>query len=998
MSRSRTHGVLLIAWLLTLAAMAAFALRSLHISTDLRSFMPPPRTAEQKLLMEQIGEGPGTRLLLLAIDGAAGAQLANLSRGLAEALRQDASQFEQVINGAFDPAALDDELLPYRYLLSPTLDAQAFDAAFLGGQLQQRVEELASPAAALLKPLLPRDPTLETLALAERWSPPKAPALRDGVWFSSEGAALLLAETRGAGFDPAAQGAAIDALESAFDALPDRGEAKLTISGPGYFTVRISEQTRAEADRIGVISTIGFVLLLLLAYRSIAALLLAALPVVSGGLAGIAALALIFGGAHGITLAFGFTLLGVAQEYPIRLLSHRRAGEGAVASARALWPLLATAIVSAAIAYLAFFASGVAGLQQLAVFTIAGLLVAGFTTRYALPRVLPTRFRDVADSRALAAATRWLDRMPRPRWLPWLLLVVGLLVAWRAPGPLWQNDLAALTPVPPDLLLRDAKLRGELGAPDVRYLLVLRAADADGVLALSESIEPKLAELVERGALEAAELPSRYLPSLATQRMRQSKLPESAALESALAEARRELPFRADLFAPFRADVERARALPPLGAERFAKSPFGARLASMLVARDDGWLGLATLSGVRDAAALAVFADSMQGRATLLDLKAASESLVVAYRERILHALGLALGLLALTVVVALKSFTRAWHVLAPMSLATVLVFVVERAAGISLSLFHLVALTLAAGLGLHYALFFERPVADAAEARRTLHATLVCVLSALLVFGLQAWSSLPVLRAIGLTVALGVGFHFCLSILMARPHAPKGAPSPPLEPIRKDRIRRDRRQHEARDIVVRVATAADDDAVRIDRGGAVERCERARVVDEVVEIVDHAVAVNPNLQARYAAAGRTDAGAADNDTGIIDRRGAAVALVQRRAGDFAERAVRGERDRHQFRRLDREAEADDGAGRIDRGCDAREVRAHRAEREHRRGAELAAGGVDRRGVHVPVADQPAAGVDRGPARLLELRVRILDAVVDEAAVGGPGEGALGRR
>ena len=37
--------------------------------------------------------------------------------------------------------------------------------------------------------------------------------------------------------------------------------------------------------------------------------------------------------------------------------------------------------------------------------------------------------------------------------------------------------------MPQDLLLRDAKLRGELGAPDVRYLLVLHAADADGVLA-----------------------------------------------------------------------------------------------------------------------------------------------------------------------------------------------------------------------------------------------------------------------------------------------------------------------------------------------------------------------------------------------------------------------------------------------------------------------------------------------------------------------------------
>jgi len=334
---------------------------------------------------------------------------------------------------------------------------------------------------------------------------------------------------------------------------------------------------------------------------------------------------------------------------------------------------------------------------------------------------------------------------------------------------MWENDLAALTPVPEDLLLRDAKLRGELGAPDVRYLLVLRAANADGVLALSESLEPKIDALVKSGALDAVELPSRYLPSLATQRARQAKLPDRERLSAALAEAENDLPFRSDLFAPFLDDVETARRLPPLTADDFTRSPFGTRLASMLVHRSDGALGLATLSGVHDAAALEAFTASTQGGARLLDLKGASESLVVAYRERILRALGIALILLALTVVVALRSVRRAWHVIAPMSLATLLVLVVERASGISLSLFHLVALTLAAGLGLHYALFFERPVADVAEARRTLHATLVCIASALLVFGMQAWSSLPVLRAIGLTVALGVGFHFCLSILMAR-------------------------------------------------------------------------------------------------------------------------------------------------------------------------------------------------------------------------------------
>src|SRR5437660_1715804 len=139
-------------------------------------------------------------------------------------------------------------------------------------------------------------------------------------------------------------------------------------------------------------------------------------------------------------------------------------------------------------------------------------------------------------------------------------------------------------------------------------------------------------------------------------------------------------------------------------------------------------------------------------------------------RVRRRNAHGAALALLALSVALAFRDLGRAWHVIAPMSLATLLAFATLRAGGISLSLFHLVALTLAAGLGLHYALFFERPVANAAEARRTLHATLVCVGSALLVFGLLATSALPVLRAIGLTVALGVLFHFCLSIQMARP------------------------------------------------------------------------------------------------------------------------------------------------------------------------------------------------------------------------------------
>ncbi|MBS0583462.1 MAG: xanthomonadin transporter [Proteobacteria bacterium] len=767
--RSR-HFSLLAGWLVSIAVLAAVLASNLVVTSDLRAFMPPPRNADQKLLLDQIGEGPASRLLLLEIAAkqAPFERIADLSRGLAQALRGDA-RFTRVLNGETDLGALDPALLPYRYLLSSTLDTQHFDADFLRSELQQRIEDLASPAAGMLKPWLARDPTLEMLKLAQRWTPARAPQLRDGVWAGPDGGALLLVETAAPAFDPTAQGAAIDVLRETFRALPGSDGASLDLSGPGYFSALVTANTRAEAERLSAIGSAAFVLLLLIAYRHPGVLLSAALPIASAALAGIAATALVFGPIHGITLAFGFTLLGVAQEYPLRLLSHRRAGASARMSLLGVWPLLRLAIASACIAYLAFFASGVAGLQQLAVFTIAGLIVAGLVTRYLLPAVLPARFHDVAESAWLEKLRIALDTAPRLRALPWLLLVLAGAAIGFAPTPLWQNDLAALTPVPTRLLQREGELRAALGAPDVRYLLVLEAGDADGVLALSEKISAQVERWMSAGLVDDVELPSRWLPSIATQKARQAKLPERTALQAALAAAEKDSDFEPGLFAPFLDDVARARELPPLTPKAFAASLLGTRLNAMLAERDGRALGLATLSGVRDAGALATAVAQLGDGVRLLDLKGASESLVADYRTRIGIALLVALILLAAAVAVAFRDLGRAWHVIAPMSLATLLALAVLRAGGVSLSLFHLVALTLAAGLGLHYALFFERRVDDSAEARRTLHATLVCVVSAVFVFGLLATSSVPVLRAIGLTVALGVAFHFCLSTIMAR-------------------------------------------------------------------------------------------------------------------------------------------------------------------------------------------------------------------------------------
>lgn len=117
-----------------------------------------------------------------------------------------------------------------------------------------------------------------------------------------------------------------------------------------------------------------------------------------------------------------------------------------------------------------------------------------------------------------------------------------------------------------------------LGAPDVRYLL-LEAPTEQAVLALSEQLEARADALVARHAVDAVELPSRYLPSAATQRLRQGRLPDRATLEAAVQKAAQGLPFRPHLFQPFVDDVQVARLLPPLTPQRFAQTALGQRLA-----------------------------------------------------------------------------------------------------------------------------------------------------------------------------------------------------------------------------------------------------------------------------------------------------------------------------------------------------------------------------------------------------------------------------------
>ncbi|MGH8187599.1 MAG: MMPL family transporter, partial [Steroidobacteraceae bacterium] len=212
MKRTPAALALLTLWIVALALLAWFVERQLVIGADLRLFLPSPATPEQRLLLEEIGEGPAARVLVVALDGAEPPVLADVSRALVETLQQSPS-FRVVANGDASLESVPDELLPYRFLLSSTLDTQPLDEQRLHRELLARARDLSSPAGALLEPWLPRDPTLELLDLLQRWQPTQEPRREFDVWFDRSGRrALLIAITQAPAFDPDRQRVALSEL------------------------------------------------------------------------------------------------------------------------------------------------------------------------------------------------------------------------------------------------------------------------------------------------------------------------------------------------------------------------------------------------------------------------------------------------------------------------------------------------------------------------------------------------------------------------------------------------------------------------------------------------------------------------------------------------------------------------------------------------------------------------------------------------------------------
>jgi predicted exporter len=789
----RSRWIAITAWLLGVAICGIVIART-TFTTDLSAFLPQSPTKEQQVLLDQLRDGVVSRLILIGIEGGDALTRAALSKETARRLGSNPA-FVTINNGEPINAERDQAFLfGNRYLLSSAVTPERFTTEGLHTAISDTIDMLASPAGMITKRLLPRDPTGEIVQLLEQMSGGNRPHVQLGVWVSRDGArALLLAQTRAPGADIDAQQQAMQQIRQAFEAAqqqraPSAAAVKLVMTGPGVFSVLARDTIKSEVTRLSIISSVIIITLLLLVYRSLTALALGLLPVLSGALVGVVAVSLGFGVVHGITLGFGTTLIGEAVDYSIYLFVQSRqsvAGNAGIPEdwIANFWPTIRLGVLTSIVGFASLLLSSFPGLAQLGMFTIAGLITAATVTRFVLPQLLPRNFhiRDVsAIGYKLSGIARRATLLRRPLYLI-LAAAMTILVVNRA--TLWNPELGGLSPVSSVDQATDGRLRADIGAPDTRYMIVVSGPDKESALRSSERIAEQLQPLVAQGVLAGFESPARYLPSIAMQQARQASLP-STDLPQRLKQAVAGLPVRAELFSPFLADVAAAKNRPPLQRADLDHTSLALALDSLLFQRGTLWNAVLPLTAPASGAQAfdipvepvrAALAAAGQSSALFVDLSVESNHLYSGYlREAILLSLAGLAGIIVL-LLLALRSPLKVTRVMLPLIGAVITVAAVLALCGQRMTILHLVGLLLIVAVGSNYALFFNPKTSDDLKGKpvggiapQTLTSLVFANLTTVAGFGLLGFSQVPVLQAIGVTVGPGAVLALVYSAIFA--------------------------------------------------------------------------------------------------------------------------------------------------------------------------------------------------------------------------------------
>ncbi|MGG4625248.1 MMPL family transporter [Serratia odorifera] len=582
-----------------------------------------------------------------------------------------------------------------------------------------------------------------TLGLRNGWLVARDRQGRD--WY------LLHAELSASSYDIGSARRTVDKLADLQRQLQLRWPGSEVLNrGTLYYSNYASQQAERDISTIGLASVAGVFLLVLLMFRSPLPLLLCALSVSVGALAGTVATLLAFGEIHVMTLVLSVSIVGISADYTLYFLTERmvHGGESTpLQSLQKLFPALSMALLTTVVAYLALLIAPFPGLQQLAVFAAAGLSAACITVICWYPHL--SRRLPVRQAPGLTYILRWLhawrSRRPLRIGLP---LAIALLLVIGFSQLRVDDDIGQLQALPTEFQRQEQQIATLTGQHNDQKWLVVYGQDAQQALQRLELLQPRLAQARQQGILSDY----RLLP-LPSQRRQAQNI---ALLKRVAPQAIAQLRQAGVAVAP--ADMHAEWVTPQQWLNSVVSE--GWRLL-WLTLPDGRSAALVPVSGVTNSAAMQTLAQQVPG-VGWIDRKTEFSQLFGQYRLYLSYLLLLSVA--AITLIYLWRFGLRhGLRCMVPTILSLGGGIAVLALSGHSLNLFSLLALVLVLGIGINYTLFFTNPRGTPTT---SMFAIFMAVFTTQLTFGMLVFSHTQAISSFGIVLSSGIALAFLLAPL----------------------------------------------------------------------------------------------------------------------------------------------------------------------------------------------------------------------------------------
>ena len=592
----------------------------------------------------------------------------------------------------------------------------------------------------------PRDAELWVAARGKQWVV---------LQYTLDGSAFSLSG------EPVIASAMDDALAQVRRQAPD---AQMIMAGVPLHAEAAAVQANGEINVIGWGSLAGVLLLAWIAFRSLRPVLLVGLSLLIGCAVALSVTDLVFGKVHLLTLVFGASLVGVAEDYGIHYFASRQGAPGRAPHAlmRGLLPALWLALGTSAIAYVALGMAAFPGLRQMALFSVVGLAAAMLTVICWFP------WLDRGQVAGNAAA-QWIGRTMWwwPRWrsaLPWSLALCALALLWITQGHLLQprDDVRQLQNSSPQLLQQQQiQVSQMLGLPSPAQFYLVKAASPEALLQQEEALKERLDALVAQQVIAGYSAVSDWVPSQQMQQ-RNAQLVQHAN-QVVLAGV------NAQLGEAFKASAA-VSPQEPLTLQAWLAQPISAAARPLWLGEHDGaYRSMVMLRGVRGQAALPALEAAAQGLTAVTWVDKPAEISELLQRYRISMTELLVVGHLLVLAALCLRFGRSAWRAWLPTVLASLAVVITMALMGEPWQLFNVLALMLLLGVGIDYGIYLQEHENDP----QAWLAVVIGAASTWLSFGLLGLSQTPALRAFGVTLMLGLPMVLLLAPLFRAEAAP---------------------------------------------------------------------------------------------------------------------------------------------------------------------------------------------------------------------------------